>query len=409
MPTALRRRRLTAVMTAPAVSLASQLAGLIQVALLLLRGGASEATDAYFYLFGLGLTPTFMLISGVMYPQLINERGMTARALQTLRLATPLLGAGLVAAGAGWLQYRGRLADGLLPLTLVLLLNAVLQAKLYFRTTCAEASGLAVWSAGIALPSNAIACVVLLYPWSSTERATTAMASGLLIGNVALLIVMRARGVGSSTAPFEKQGAASRVRSSWFLARGVIGYGNGLVLASAAVLLPASSITLLNVASKVVAAVGSTFTNSVLPTLVHRSSSTPRAAQRFLRALMLVLSGAGAVALLLCALLAAKYLFTCAAIVLWMIASSAAAVSQRAAFRFLRARVFAPVLAWGVTVVAVVLLVSAQGHLTVDRLLLAYATMDAGAAVLLLLLLRDRLLAGLLGAAVLSLVLLAAR
>src|SRR5690242_12183540 len=65
----------------PAASLASQVASLLQFALLLARGGASEATDAYFYLFNLGLMPITMLLGGLMYPQLVSTSPMAAQGM----------------------------------------------------------------------------------------------------------------------------------------------------------------------------------------------------------------------------------------------------------------------------------------------------------------------------------------
>ena len=93
MPAPVSRQALTRIARGPVASAASQAAGLVQVGLLLLHGGATNATDTYFYLFTFGLTPTQILIVGVMYPLLLNGESLTRRGLVRIRRATPALAA----------------------------------------------------------------------------------------------------------------------------------------------------------------------------------------------------------------------------------------------------------------------------------------------------------------------------
>lgn len=382
---------------APAASLLSQVVGLAQVGLLLVRAGANEATDAFFYLFTLGLIPTLMLITGIVYPRLVSTSPMSSRGLQRMRLAAPTVAAALVVAGSLWIRSQGRLHDELVPLACLLLLNAVLQARLYFRAAASEAGGVALWSAGIALPANAGAVALLLLPWSSPAHAVTAMAAGLLGGNAALLIIMRRRRVGQSVLDGASEEAVAG-GSGWFFARGVTGYASHLALSSAAVLLPASSVTILNVAAKLVTAVTGTFTNAILPALIHHRTETPAAAKRFLR--WLVGSLAGISAVLVPAVLIIEPDLGVAAVLtsVWLIGSSASAVAQRTAYRFLVPNAFLPAMLWAATVVVAVLLAAQADELTIKTLIGAYAILDVGTAAILLWLVRDRRMAAVLGA-----------
>src|SRR3954468_24022646 len=98
MRSELRGWSLRTIVRGPVASVTSQATGLLQLGLLLLHGGATHATDNYFYLFGLGVTPVLVLALGVMYPLLVSE-AITKRGLGRIRLATPLISALAVAGG----------------------------------------------------------------------------------------------------------------------------------------------------------------------------------------------------------------------------------------------------------------------------------------------------------------------
>jgi hypothetical protein len=103
------------------------------VGLLLIHGGATNATDTYFYLFALGLTPTQILIVGVMYPLLLNGNALTSRGLVRLRRVTPALAAISVVAAYAWLALNRDMGGALHVIAAVMSLNAVLQARLHNR------------------------------------------------------------------------------------------------------------------------------------------------------------------------------------------------------------------------------------------------------------------------------------
>src|SRR5882724_9178578 len=96
---------------APAISLGSQIIGLGQLVLIILRAGTNAATDAYFYLFNLGMVPISCIVVGMMYPALLNKTGISRRGLGHIRWVTPLLSVAFVAGGSLWLGSRGRLGS----------------------------------------------------------------------------------------------------------------------------------------------------------------------------------------------------------------------------------------------------------------------------------------------------------
>ena len=76
---------------APAMSIASQGVGVLQLGLLLLRAGANEATDAYYYLFNMGMLSISGIVVGVVYPSLLNQQRLSRSDLRRLRNLVPVL------------------------------------------------------------------------------------------------------------------------------------------------------------------------------------------------------------------------------------------------------------------------------------------------------------------------------
>ncbi len=384
------RQVVARVIRGPVASAASQAAGLLQVVLLLLQGGATNATDTYFYLFAIGLTPTQILIVGVMYPLLLNGDSLTRRGLMRIRITTPLLAATSVLVAYAWLAVNRDTGGALHIVAAVMSVNAVLQALLYYRASAAEAGGEALWISGIALPANLAACLSLTWPWASSTVATTAMVSALTVGNVACLWFLTRRRIGQHVLDAVTTSGASTRGSTWFFAKSAVGYLSHVVLSSVAVTLPASGVTLLSLANRLVGAVATTLTNAVMPSLVHRSTEAPTAARRFLRVLIACLTALGVAATVTTGMLAAEHVVAAAVVARWVAASSAAAVAQRTSFRFLPAR------AAGTTMVAVLIIVAGTAAISgtpgfdVVVLLCAYAALDASTAGLLLWRLKDR-------------------
>lgn len=383
---------MTVRLKAPVMSAASQGVGLVQLLLVLARAGTNAATDTYFYLFTLGLVPINCIVVGMMYPSLLNDHRISRAGLVGIRRATPVICAVFVLGGALWLGRHGRLTEPLLGLVALSMVNAAVQARLWFRAVAAEAGGDAIWIAGVALPPNALAALALAYPWHSPAAAMTAMTAGLVVGNATLLGVLVRRDVGGSViAAAPETGTAGR-GSWWFLTLSSSEYLAQTFMQSLAVFLPPSAITLLNIGFKIVGSVSATFVNASMPALIHRDTESPAAARRFLRIVTAVVAPAGAALVCVVGLLRPELLLPTAVVAIWLVCSSASAVAGRMSFRFLPPHTSGRTI--GVVLgVAALAAVSAHGsHFALTVLLCAYAAIDGAAAMLLLWPLRDRLM-----------------
>jgi hypothetical protein len=366
--------------------------GLVQLLLILVRAGANQATDAYFYLFTLGLAPITCIIVGVMYPSLLNERRITRRGLVRIRRITPLLSLLFVAAGSLWLLANDRLSGQLVGVAIACAVNSMVQSRLWYRAVAAEAGGNPIWIAGVALPANMVAVIVLLFPWNTPAILMTSMTCGLVVGNAGLLIFMALRRIGDSVLDSAPDHTETRGASLWFLSLASVEFLGLTLLQSLAVLLPASSITLLNVGYKIVGSVSATFVNAIMPVIVHQGTDSSRSASRFLRIVIVAVAAAGTVLVAAIWMTRPYLLVPSVVIALWLTASAAVAVAGRMSFRFLAPH--ASVRTIGVVIAIVALTAFSSGYqgFNLTVLLCAYAAMDAAAAMLLLWPLRDRLM-----------------
>ena len=381
-----------AALRAPVVSLASQIVGLGQLILIILRAGTNVATDAYFYLFNLGMVPISCVIVGMMYPALLNKTRMSRRGLVRIRWITPLLSVVFVAGGSLWLGAHGRLGVALLGIAFFSALNALVQALLWYRAVAAEASGNAFWISGVALPANVLALLILIYPWPSPALAMTAMTGALVAGNLALLVILHLRRVGSTVIESAPLSSSSPGGPLWFLSLASLQYIGQTFLQSLAVLLPPSTVTLLNIGYKIVGSVSATFVNASMPLLVHQETDSPRAARRFLRIVTAVVA-AGGVAIAIGVWMVRPELLTPAVIIaIWLITSSASAVAMRMSFRFLAPHATARTMTVLIVVVALAVFSSHGAGFSLVVLLCAYAAIDGASAMLLLWPLRDRVM-----------------
>ena len=257
-----------------------------------------------------------------MYPSLLNERRITRRGLVGIRRITPLFSLLFVAGGALWLVANDRLGGQLVGIAIACGVNAVVQASLWFRAVAAEAGGNAIWIAGVALPANVLAVIVLILPWTTPAITMIAMTCGLILGNAGLLIFMALRRVGNPVLdsvpdPTEAPGA-----SLWFLSLASISFLGQTVLQSLAVLLPASSITLLNVAYKIVGSVSATFVNAVMPVIVHQRTDSSRSARQFLRIVTVAVATAGTLLVFAVWVIRPDLLVPSVVIAIWLTASA---------------------------------------------------------------------------------------
>ena len=375
---------------APVASIASQAVGLAQLGLLLLRAGANEATDAYFYLFNLGMLAITGIIAGVVYPSLLSAERLSRSDLRLVRNAVPVLSLLMVAGGAAWLAVNQRLGTGLYALVALSGVNAMVQGRLWFRAVAAEAGGHALWIAGVALPANVLAVAALAPPWRDPEIAVTAMVGGLLVGNLALLAVMARRRIGDDVIA-ESPAVGSRAGSAWFSGTASFGFVAQTVMQSLAVLLPAASITVLNLANKLVASISATFVNASMPLLVHGRTDSPALARRFLRVVVLVEAVVGAGVVGVACIVRPDLLVPAVVVAVWLVGSGAAAVAMRMSFRFLPPHEVAKRQMAVVAVVVPAALLSAWSHrFSLTILLCAYAAIDVLVAMLLLGPLKDR-------------------
>lgn len=383
--------------------MASQAIGLVQLLTLLWRAGANEATDAYFYLFNIGMLPIQVLIVGVMYPLLLNAERMTRRGIRRVQWGTPAISVVLMLGGAGYLYANGRLSAELWPLAAAALVNAFVQAQLWFRGVTAEAGGNPRWNAAIALPANALATLSLLIPFDSPATTVAVMVGALVVGNTALLILAVRAQLGEAVVASAPEQSTGRGGVYWFFTKASVGYVGLIVLQSLAVLLPPSAVTLLNVGVKIVGSIAATFVNAVMPQIIHHQTETIDPSKRFLRGLVGVLAAISVVAVLGVSMFASELLVPAICVGFWVVASTAAAIAQRMSFRFL------PPSASRITLVAVPVVVAlaiassfAPGFQLVV-LLCAYAAVDGATATLLLFTLRDRLMSWVLTATCLAL------
>jgi hypothetical protein len=231
------------------------------------------------------------------------------------------------------------------------------------------------------------------------------MVSGLILGNIALLTFMAKRGIGDSIVARRASIQSSRRGLLWFFSTASAGLVARTVLQSLAVLLGPSSITLLNVAFKIVGSLSVTFVNTTMPLLVHAESDSPRLGRRFLRVATVAVGTTGVVAIVGVGFLRPDYFLPAMVIAIWLIGSSAAAVANRMSYRFLTPRVTGTrsIIALGL-ITGLAVLSTHQPGFNLIVLLCAYAAIDGANATLLLWALKDRLMSAVNAALVLAVI-----
>jgi hypothetical protein len=379
------------ILRGPIVSTASQVVGLLQLALILGVFGASNATDAYLYLFSLSTIPVAVFLSGLMLPTLLNENRMTKRGLARLRWITPTTSLILVTGGTAWLAVVGKLELQLMPMVLAIAVNGIIQALAWFRAVAAAAEGDALWISGVALPANVLAALLLLLPWPNQENALVAMVFGLVAGNLVILLRMRHLGIGQKALASAPSKASAR-GSFWFLGQASASYAGQAALLSVAAILPATGLTYINVAYKVVASATTTLVNALMPHFVNQSSSSPKSGRRFTRIVLPMVVCLGAVLAIMVNLVNPDLSVPAVVVGIWLVTSTNAAIATRMSYKFLPAN--ASRISIFVMAIVASLAISSTGlqGFSLTIVLAAFAAMDAGTASVLFWLLRDRFL-----------------
>lgn len=374
----------------PAVSLASQLVGLIQLAILVVVVGADRYTDAYLYLFSLGLVPILILVVGLMYPLLLNDHRMSKVGLRRLAWLTPLSSSIFLLGGVFWIAFQGKYSSDMNVLVVLLLVNSVFQALAWYRAVAAEAEGIQLWISGIALPANVLGSILLALPWQSSVISVTAMAAGLLVGNVLTVLIMSRGRVGRAALQAAPDIGGGRGGSYWFFGKAAVGYSSQIVMQSVAVSLPSSSVTILNIVNKVVGSASASFVNALMPRFVHQESESPAAGRKFLRVVAPAFAGFGLVLFILTAVYWPPMGDIAIILAVWLVLAPAAAIAQRMSFRFLPPSASRISLVVVAAVVGVAVLSTLSDGFSLTVLLAALALLDGLTAMLLLWILRDR-------------------
>lgn len=390
---------------APILSIASQGIGAVQLLLLLVRVRAGELTDAYFYIWGIGMLPTLTLISGVIYPMLINRRQISLVMMKRI-LAIALIGSvGCVGISYLWLLYSERASRSVTIIAILMSVFCFVQCLVWFRATLASSAGETSWLSGVALLPNCFAVGVLLLPLPE-EVLIHAMIIGLIAGNVIMLLWMQSQNVGKSELSrlIAQGGAGESSATAWFFVRSASGQGTVGLLQSTAVLLPPSQLTTSTVIMKVVGSATMTVASALLPRFVNTQTDTADQARRFMRVLWVFWLVVGILACTLTSAFFRNYLVFVVLASFWLCGSSTALVAQRIAFRFYSASISSVTIVTGVTVsVAAVLLVSTVDY-NLTLLLCLYAMLECLSGLLLLLLMRDALASIVMGLVTISII-----
>ena len=375
---------------APMLSVASQGIGAVQLLLLLLRVRAGELTDAFFYIWGIGMLPTLTLVSGVVYPMLINQKQISLKMLKCV-LYIALIGSVLcVSASYWWLFHSGRASRSVAVIAILMSVFCFVQCLVWFRATLAAAGGSASWLSGVALLPNCLAVGALLLPLSNAFLIH-AMIVSLIVGNVIMLLWMRIRDVGrAELSELSARGGSGEVSATaWFFVRSGTGQGTVGLLQSTAVLLPPSQLTASTVIIKIVGSASVTVASALLPRFVNTQTDTADQARKFMRILWILWFAAGATACAAAFVFLREYFAIVVLASLWLCGSSTALVAQRIAFRFYSASISSVTIVTGILVSAATVLLVLTVEYNLTLLLCLYAMLECLSGLLLLVLMRD--------------------
>jgi hypothetical protein len=373
----------------------SQGLGLLQYIALLAITGATQSTDAFFLLAAWTAFPAQAVLFGALYPHWLRSPHSSPDRDRRWILAASI-GSGLLGlAAAGFLILMNRSVDSLWLLTILVSLGAVLGAAAAASALLRAAEGTSEWLAALTLPASVGALLMLGLASVTGWDPVVCMALGIAAGNAAYLVLIKLRARPAATIPAEgtPQVEVSTRDNAWFLAKSVTGYGGGLVLQTTAATLPASNLTILAVASKVVGGFAAVLTNALLPRFVHRDSRDGRAAVNFM---WLVLAGGLALAIPLVVLAVSQphpWVSYSLVTIAWVVAATLNSVAQRLAYRFLPANVAGVSVAISIVLPFAVVTVAILASVNLAVILAAYVVLDLSIGFVCALLLKRPFLA----------------
>lgn len=361
----------------PLVAATAQAMGLLQIILLLRGVGATRISDAYFFLFGWGLAPTQVVMMGVMYPRWLR-RGRPRYLSEVLWVSGTSLAGGILTMGAlfvycflskgDWHEY--------IVIAGFLATNSAIATLAWAVALLKAAEGRSLALATVTLPANSLACLGIVFGGQDQGLRVVFMSVGLIVGNLGYVLVqwptvLRGRG-GQESVRHETD---DRHATGWYLLKAITGYGSGLALQGVSATLPASGVTVVSIAAKVVTGFSGSVTNILLPRLVNRETENPAKVWRFVWVVVGGVVGLSGPCLAGAAM--GWHQAAWVAIVLaWILATTANASFQRVAYRFRSPRAAAVSVIGAVLIAGGAWVMALFVEMTVQWVLALYVILD---------------------------------
>jgi len=354
-----------------------------QLILLMTGTGAGHASDAYFYIIAWSQVPWQVVLLGMLYPAWV--RGSVIPRERLWLWSVPVMSVAAVIVSA-WIFAHLAGSYEELPV------HAVLLACLGAVTSLVWSSSLKLaalrktnWLAAVTLPANLVSCLFLLVMRGESQVFKV---SGLLVGQILgmmvyLLLLVRARRAVSDVSSSLASHGASNVTDRggahrWFLGQSVVGYGSILVIQSQIAALPASSLSVTGMVSRVVSGISTASTNALLPRLVHANADSPDPVFKFVRVVNLagwIIFACGAVAVWRLDLRSTTFGYAIF-VAPWLVAANLNASLKRLAARFLEPSVATFSILSALVVPACLAVIGSLGGLSLKVVLLGLISMD---------------------------------
>lgn len=250
------------------------------------------------------------------------------------------LSAGFCVLGAVLLSAFGNGYPEIWSHTTLLALAGVVMTVCWAGALRASALGNADWLSSVTLMPSLVACVLLLVvPSPELSVRVTGLSWGMLVGSLLYLFAMVVKapeyfyGGLSSThvVPSDRDSGSGAV---WFGAKSVAGYGSGMLLQSVAATLPPSGLTLIGILTKIVGGFSTIVTNTILPRVVHKNSTSALGVYRYGWILVWSLGLVVACCAVMTFFYDSKFLYMAMIVCCWILAAAISASMQRVAIRF---------------------------------------------------------------------------